>query len=74
MPNNPLEIIVENELAALRPRLAECPTRDRARLDRRLRELRRRSRAGQSVDRGLEQWLADLEVVVAHLRERRAAL
>jgi len=74
MPNKTLEITVENELAALRSRLTECPTRDRARLDRRLRDLRRRSREGKSVERGLEQWLVDLEVAVARLRERRAAL
>ena len=69
MPNKTLEITVENELAALRSRLAECPTRDRARLDRRLQELRLRAREGKPVERGLEQWLTDLEVAVARLRE-----
>jgi ATP-dependent helicase HrpA len=69
-----LEIVVEKVFAALQDRLADCPIRARVRLIQRLRDLRRRVRDGQSVDRDLAELTVELEATVARLQERRAAL
>ena len=69
-----MEISMENDFSVLRRRLNECPTRERAGLHRRLRDLQRRSREGKPIEQGLERWLADLEAATTRLRERRAAL
>ncbi len=65
---------MENIPAVLQNRLAECPTRERALLARRLHNLRRRLHDGRPVDRGLEELAAELDAAAARLRERRAAL
>jgi ATP-dependent helicase HrpA len=65
---------VENIPALLQNRLAECPTRERALLARRLHSLRRRLREGGPADRGLAELAAALDAAAARLRERRAAL
>ncbi len=65
---------VENLVRALYARLPDCSIRDRASLARRLRDLRRRSREGKAVDRGLEQLATETDAAVARLHERRAAL
>ncbi len=73
---NPIQIEppVEALLSALQARLAECPTRDRASLARRLHGLRHRWREGQPIERGLEQLGAEVEAAAARWRDRRAAL
>ena len=69
-----MEIALEKLFAALRARLGECPTRDRAVLARRLRSLGRRWREGKPVEHALELLAAEVEAAVLRLRERRAAL
>ena len=65
---------MEKPLTALRARLSDCPTRDRAAFARRLHSLGQRGREGKPVDRALEQWVAEVDAAAARLRERRAAL
>ena len=65
---------MEKPLTALRARLSDCPTRDRAAFARRLHSLGQRGREGKPVDRALEQWAAEVDAAAARLRERRAAL
>ena len=65
---------MEKVFAALHDRLTDCPIRTRARLMHRLRDLRRRWRAGKPVERGLAEVTAELEAAVIQLHERRAQL
>ena len=65
---------MEKILISLQNRLLECPLRERAALFRRLQNLRRRQRAGQAIERALEQLTAELDAAALRLNERRAAL
>ncbi len=65
---------MEKTLIFLQNRLLECPTRDRATLARHLQSLHRRQRAGQPIERALEQLTAELEAAALRLNKRRAAL
>ncbi len=71
---NFLVIAVENRLALLQTRLAECPIRDRAVFARRLHNLYQRIREGKPIDRALQPLAVAIETAAAGLRERRAAL
>ena len=65
---------MEKLIAALRTRLSDCPTRDRAAFARRLRGLDRRWREGKPVERALEQLAIEMDAAILRLRERRAVL
>ena len=65
---------MEKLLDALRTRLSDCPTRDRAAFVRRLHGLGRRWREGKPVERAFDQLAAEVDIAVLRLRERRAGL
>jgi len=65
---------VPDTLDQLKTRFAECLTRERRNLDRRLRQLHQRLRAGKPITRGLEQLEVAVNASISQRQKRLAAL